>query len=75
MPIKKVKKFVEIRGSIRYLYAKPDYTSDRVFCCKKGDRIEYVTKRADKAGKIWYQVNYGGKKLWIKSDGVLIGEH
>lgn len=73
MAKKSTKKYVFICNTVRYLYAKPDYTSDRVGKSGKGDKIEYVTKKTIN-NRIWYQVKYGDKKLWIKAVGTKLIE-
>lgn len=73
MAKKSTKKYVLICNTVRYLYAKPDYTSDRIGKPGKGDKIEYVTKKTIN-DRIWYQVKYGDKKLWIKAVGTKLIE-
>lgn len=69
MAKKASKKYVKICSSIRYLYAKPDGSSERVAKSSKGDLLEYITKRTVDE-KVWYQVKYEDKKLWIKAVGI-----
>ncbi|MFB7138191.1 SH3 domain-containing protein [Gottfriedia sp. NPDC056225] len=56
--------------SVTNLYATPDPAKPVVVTVNGDNGFASTQKATDVAGKIWYQVNYNGQNLYVKSEDV-----